>query len=1280
MTPFPTLPTAPLEHVSMDYARLREEALLQLARLASAQWTDYNVHDPGITILEQLCYAITDLGYRIAFPMPELLAGSSSWLPGPETILTTDPVTPMDLRRVALDVEDIGNAWVEEPADPEVPFYYHAPSGELRLRADPAEPDAVPVRLRGISRIILQTPTAIRGNSMRSVAERLHAGRGLGSDFQLSLLGTFPVGIQANIEIGATDEPAVAMVEIIERIEAYLSPPVRFITRTEAFAQGRAIDEIFDGPLLDGGFVELLPEPRRTIYVSDLVHAILDVPVVKAVRSLVLERAPGQFERWALDIPAGQVAVLASLELAEPSQPAQLPATRLTLVRGDLQLRVDPETVSERLEARRGKPARAPAGSSEAGAVAPRQRDPTRHQSIQYLLPAAYGVGPLGLPTSSTPERRAQARQLAAYLLIFDQLFANSLAQLAHARELLSPEERPVQSYFALPVEGPQLNLKELLQEPDDHRAWLDKNVEPGDPVERHRRFLAHLLARFGEELGEHSMISGASSPADGKQGTDGLVADRCAFLRDHLRLLSRTRGSGYNIISPAPSGFEERLRHKLGMRNGQTLYVVEHILLRPLVEDLAQLTEEGEPEMPLLAGVETPDPWSLNVSVVLEERAEADSSFDQFVEQTILAESPAHLSVRLHWFGKTNGVDDREVFTKAWGAFRTAYRDYRWHQLQPLPVSVDLQLGVRDARDRVIDLLGIGRTYPLRDVPVPDNIFVASGLTATIPLSFSQEGVIYRLCDAASGSPVVEPGSGKTYTVKGNGGPVDLETPPITKDERYRIKAEKQTNPTRETWLRTVVSVKEGVDQQLEATILDLPPLDPGVEPKLSSPRLGDYGVQAEIQVLDSQEGVIYDAVEDAADLSTPTVVSEHPAGTTPPDDVVLRTQPVHEDVDLRIRGKKMVSDPRDPTLLLQTALPLRVRANPDATVALSSQVVEYAATAELKVKTTQVSTEYTLYRGRVRDRDYLFDAQPDVTTIDVPVDDRIVRLRRPPRPAIWADLEGFEQVGEAVRGNGGSLQWSVDVPPGTSGAFLVLKASKQHQAGPLREKSKPIESALQLASACALLTQPNPVQPLRLAVTMRDGATTGALLVEGGEPGVFYEFRRGGEDQPIARPAYFHQRDDENDHLNKGIEQIRLGVDFVVSRDGAIAAPLLDIPPLPEGTVLHVLARRAMSGLQASLDRVAVIAAVPAVSAEPAAVSEGSAAGIVIEASRTDERYQLVRGGKQIADVRGNGGRLVLSTGPLDATMVFTVVMTRLDEASLAVERSVEIKVDIM
>jgi hypothetical protein len=54
-----------------------------LGRLCGDQWSDFNSHDPGITILEQLCYAITDLAYRSNFPIADLIAtgGMEAWPP-----------------------------------------------------------------------------------------------------------------------------------------------------------------------------------------------------------------------------------------------------------------------------------------------------------------------------------------------------------------------------------------------------------------------------------------------------------------------------------------------------------------------------------------------------------------------------------------------------------------------------------------------------------------------------------------------------------------------------------------------------------------------------------------------------------------------------------------------------------------------------------------------------------------------------------------------------------------------------------------------------------------------------------------------------------------------------------------------------------------------------------------------------------------------------------------------------------------------------------------------
>jgi hypothetical protein len=103
----------------LNYNKLREEGIARIEKLAGKIWTDYNVHDPGVTILELLCYAITDLGYRIDHPVEDLVAESENNSSAmhekffsAKTILTTCPLTEYDYRKIFIDLDGVRNAWM----------------------------------------------------------------------------------------------------------------------------------------------------------------------------------------------------------------------------------------------------------------------------------------------------------------------------------------------------------------------------------------------------------------------------------------------------------------------------------------------------------------------------------------------------------------------------------------------------------------------------------------------------------------------------------------------------------------------------------------------------------------------------------------------------------------------------------------------------------------------------------------------------------------------------------------------------------------------------------------------------------------------------------------------------------------------------------------------------------------------------------------------------------------------------------------------------------------
>lgn len=695
--PAPTISTAPAEHPALDYEALRLEGIHLLQRLSGHRWTDYNAHDPGVTILEQLCYAITDLAYRVSHELPDLLhepvpAGESPFphLYTPAEILSSAPVTLTDMRKVVLDVEGVRNAWIVPVAEPRPALYYHEGRHELSLRAD--DETAQRVDLRGLYRVLIEkSELTWRGGARveQEVAERLHACRNLCEEFaEVVVLDPQDARVHAEIEIDSVEDPEAVLLTIYRAIADYMSPTIRFATLEEMLAKGWRTDEIFDGPLLTHGFIdsdELGRLGRRTeLHTSDLIQAIMDVRGVRAIRQIALSLAGGAREPWSVQVADGRVPRLLLTEQGGGALTIKLRRDRVSVT-------VDEAAIADNYYqwlTTREKGQRLQTDAQDLIPSAGRDRDLGRYTSIQHHFPATYGIGSIGLPDSASPARKAVAQQLRGYLTIFDQLLGNAFAQLAHARDLFAFKSEST-TYFSQQLDDPTIGLHEVWRRGAPSVAELQEltlESTEGGSAERRHRFLNHLLARVSEQLTDYSLllygamrqVDAGDRPALDSEGIRARLAeDKADFLREYPRI-SANRGGGINLLlPPGPgnrSGLGERLRLKLGLRESdeESFCVIEHILLRPMEDDRPQSVDGEASRIPLLAATRTKDPYSLQLSVVFPEWPPRlrEPGFRSFVEHTVREETPAHLTVYVHWA-------DRD----AWASVNAA-RD-RWLELR---------------------------------------------------------------------------------------------------------------------------------------------------------------------------------------------------------------------------------------------------------------------------------------------------------------------------------------------------------------------------------------------------------------------------------------------------------------------------------------------------------------------------------------------------------------------------------------------------------------------
>ena len=594
-----------------DHQPLFAAGLERLRALAGAVWTDHNVHDPGITTLELLCYALTDLVYRASFPVGDLLAGSTADATAAaraqfftaREILPTRPLTLADYRKLLIDVPGVKNAWLRPHA---TSLWADTVTGTLLRAAPPAgTPGVVEVPLRGLYDVRIEymeevTSAEARERVDAEARRQLQANRTLCEDFVgLDAVATTRYVLCGEVEVDADADIAAVQAEMLHRVDAYLSPPVRQHSLAEMRATVRRdgtrwrVEEIFSGPALAHGFVDddelARAELREEIRLSDVVGILMDVPGVRAVRDVVIQRADAASppeDRWRVPVPDGTKPLLDTAR------------SRLVFYKREMPFVADRARVAARLAelARAASAFDRDVSIEDLPVPLGRFRAPATYHSVQNHFPALYGLSEAGLVGSTSgaagARRQALADQLKGYLLFFDQVMADFLAQLARVGDLFAFRAPPGAPAGA----APPTDRTDFHQVVTSFRDWrllyadaavgggtdddaaaraaaaLEALDDPAQLVARRNRFLDHLIARVAEDFRDfvHVMQEEfGATPAS-------VIPPKLAFLRDYPAT-SAARGTAYDQSrqddaglwnSDNVSGLERRLAGLLAIPN----------------------------------------------------------------------------------------------------------------------------------------------------------------------------------------------------------------------------------------------------------------------------------------------------------------------------------------------------------------------------------------------------------------------------------------------------------------------------------------------------------------------------------------------------------------------------------------------------------------------------------------------------------------------------------------------------------------------------------------
>jgi hypothetical protein len=595
-----------------DYDFLRAEGIRLIEKLAGKVWTDYNTHDPGITLLEALCYTLTDLGYRTSFDIKDILAtadAKAGWAGifyTAKQILPSNPVTLTDYRKLIIDTDGVKNAWVQVSNDYEVLLYLN--TKQAATTTDPpsyevaysSTSDNEPLRMKGLYKVTVEyEDDIIEANKQplvdATVRQKLNGHRNLCEDF----LDLRPVNYEffkmdAEVQVKEGSDIERINAKIFQVIHNFFSPSVKFYTLDQMLAKGYSPEDIFEGPSLKNGFIdttELETSERYTdIHLSDIINLISDIPGVIAVKKCIFpietQSAFSDFTQW-----------ITSIREKEKAPRLDIDNSNISFSRSGDRHRSNAEKVPDKQRVKdiysflqsETRTSKLKGAANDIPVPAGEFMNIAEYYPFQYSLPSSYGmqekIGGGDIDINDLRQmadqdllqiRDKQILQLRGFLMVFEQIMADYLSQLANMRRLFNHDDSISQTYFPQPVEGIN-DMQLLFLNAKKYLEGISALIESDKLfLTRRNSILNHLMARVGENAEAYAVPAHTYN----KNNLTAAIHNKSSILSDYIAI-SSYRGNGFDYANQDEvwdtsnvTGMKRRICRLLGMANFNTRFI----------------------------------------------------------------------------------------------------------------------------------------------------------------------------------------------------------------------------------------------------------------------------------------------------------------------------------------------------------------------------------------------------------------------------------------------------------------------------------------------------------------------------------------------------------------------------------------------------------------------------------------------------------------------------------------------------------------------------------